>query len=81
MEVASDPWQSWYLSTKSCINVHCPSAEVLFVQASRAIALSTGSDRLVKGNSYCCSMYSPMVNLGNKKCTILINDYIPNETL
>ena len=35
----------------------------------------------VKGNSYCCSMYSLMINLGNKKCTVLINDYILNETL
>ena len=28
------PWSSWYLGTKSCINAHCPSAKVLFVQAS-----------------------------------------------
>ena len=34
-----------------------------------AIALSTGSDRSVKGNSYCCSMYSLMTNPGNRKCT------------
>ena len=44
-----------------------------------AIALSTGSDRSVKGNSYSCSIYSVMINPGNKKCTVLINDYILNE--
>ena len=79
MEMESDPWSSWYLSTKCCKNTKCP--RYCLYKHPWAIDLSTVSDRSVKGNSYCYSTYSFMINPGNKKRTVLINDYILNETL
>ena len=82
MEVSSDPWSSWYPSTKSCINVHCPSNEVLFVQASLyncpVYWEYIDQWRVTVIVAVCIVLWSIQET---KKRTVLINDYILNETL